>query len=364
LAALAGGAAYFAWLLLLSGAHRTEHAWVIGVTCATVGLLLGHLYEHRRTSASNRHIHAAINAAYIQSARDEANARRELFVLMQRQNSWGQLMETEVVERAQRLQDVAGELERLRGPRVVPLRGAAEQLGSPLESLQSTLRALRGKLRPADADIAAAFDRLDADIDTLSLKLKEVGRTAASASDLLELMPQMLETWPLVDELRARLRALVHLPEVRVSVFAAREAPERIRTDVALFNRIVDNLLVNAASQTERGSIIVEVSGTPGFLTIKVSDTGPGISEDHLARIFRPMQRTVVGAATGAGLSVVVQLLARLGGKLEVMSTPGRGATFWAHIPIDSEAVEEPTPTGKAHEEFLRRVVTVRSSQG
>ncbi len=364
LGALAGAAAYFAWLLLMADAHRPDHPWPVGITCATVGLLLGHLYEHRRTSASNRHIHAAINSAYIQSARDEANARRELFVLMQRQNSWGQLMETEVVERAQALQDVAGELERLRGPRVVPLRGASEQLGSPLDSLQSTLRALRGKLRPGDADIAAAFDRLDADIDTLSLKLKEVGRTAASASDLLELMPQMLETWPLVDELRARLRALVHLPEVRVSVFAAREAPERIRTDVALFNRIVDNLLVNAASQTERGSIIVEVSGTPGFLTIKVSDTGPGLSEDSLARIFRPLQRTAAGPATSAGLSVVIQLLARLGGKLEVMSTSGRGATFWAHIPIDSEAVEEPTPSGKASEEFLRRIVTVRSSQG
>src|SRR6185369_5160266 len=155
------------------------------------------------------------------------------------------------------------------------------------------------------------------------LKLKEVGRTAASASDLLELMPQMLETWPLVDELRARLRALAHLPEVRVSVFAAREAPERIRTDVALFNRIVDNLLVNAASQTERGSIIVEVSGTPGFLTIKVSDTGPGLTEANLSRMFRPLQRTVVGPSAGAGLSVVVQLLALIGGKLEVMSTPG-----------------------------------------
>ena len=172
----------------------------------------------------------------------------------------------------------------------------------------------------------------------------------------------MLETWPLVDELRARLRALVHLPDVRVSVFAAREAPERIRTDIALFNRIVDNLLVNAASQTERGSIVVEVSGTPGFLTIKVSDTGPGITEANLTKVFRPVQRTVVGPSPGAGLSVVVQLLARLGGKLEVMCSPGRGATFWAHIPVDSEAVEEPTPTGKATEEFLRRIVTVRRS--
>lgn len=364
LGAMAGAGAYFAWVLLMASAHRPERSPLIGITCAMLGLLLGHLYEHRRTSMSNRHIHAAINSAYIQSARDEANARRELFVLMQRQNNWGQLMETEVVQRAQRLQDVAGELERLQGPRVVPIHGASEQLGSPLDSLQSTLRALRVKVRPGDADIASAFDRLDADIDALTGKLKELGRTAASASDLLELMPQMLETWPLVDELRARLRALVHLPDVRVSVFAAREAPEKIRTDVALFNRIVDNLLVNAASQTERGSIIVEVSGTPGFLTIKVSDTGPGLSEENLARIFRPMQRTVIGTATSAGLSVVVQLLARLGGKLEVMSTPGRGATFWAHIPIDSEAVEEPTPTGKAHEEFLRRVVTVRSSQG
>src|SRR4051812_1502456 len=74
LGALAGAAAYFAWLMLVIGARRVDYSPLLSITCAVVGLLLGHLYEHRRTSASNRHIHAAINSAYIQSAREEANA--------------------------------------------------------------------------------------------------------------------------------------------------------------------------------------------------------------------------------------------------------------------------------------------------
>jgi signal transduction histidine kinase len=359
----AAGVTVYMGLLVFGHTHGNLPA---GFACMLLGGLLGHLYEYQRTSASNREAHKSISAAYVQAARDEANARRELFVLMQRQSTWGQIMEGEVVERAQALQDVAGELERLQAPRVANLRGPSHELGGPLDSLQSTLSSLRTKLRVVDADVVAGFDRLDADIDALARRLKEVGRTAASASELIDLMPQTLDTWPLVHELRTRLRALVHLPDVRVSVFAAREAPEKIRTDTALFNRIVDNLLVNAASQTQRGSIVVEVSGTPGFLTIKVSDTGPGLSEDDLSRVFRPMQRTTISAATVAapGLSVVVQLMARIGGKLEVMSTPGRGATFWAHIPIDSEAVQEPTPTGRqaASDEFIRRIVTVRRS--
>lgn len=362
LGAMAGVGAY-ASFLLLGHDHATGSA---GLACSVIGGLAGHLYEFRRTSASNREAHKAISTAYVQAARDEAKARRELFVLMQRQSSWGQLMEGEVVERAQRLQDVAGELERLQAPsRITRLRGPSRELGGPLENLQSTLNSLRDKLGVVDPDVVAGFDHLDADIDTLARRLKEVGRTAASASELIDLMPQTLDTWPLVHELRTRLRALVHLPDVRVRVFAAREAPEHIRTDTALFNRIVDNLLVNAASQTQRGSIVVEVSGVPGFLTIKVSDTGPGLSEDDLSRVFRPIQRTAVSpASAGPGLSVVVQLLARIGGKLEMMSTPGHGATFWAHIPIDSEAAREPTPSGKRamSDELIRRVVTLRRS--
>lgn len=357
-----------AWMF--SGFHRAQQVPLEWFASITVGFLFGHLYEYRRVNASNRRAHDEINAAYIQAARDEANARRELFVLMQRQNTWGQLMETEVVERAQRLQDVAGELERLQAPRVSRLHGTGEALVSPLENVRATLHALRGRMGRTDSEVVGAIERIDRDVEALGRKLREVERTAASGPEILELVPKTLETWPLVDELRTRLRALVHLPDVRVSVFAAREAPDKIRTDVALFNRIVDNLLVNAASQTERGSIIIEVSGTPGFLTIKISDTGPGMDEATLARLFRPVQRTAAGPATGAGLSVVVQLLALVGGRLEVMSTVGRGATFWAHVPVDSEAVNEPTPARRKAasgeiDDVVRRIVTVRrSSQG
>ena len=364
--ALLGVAACLGWILM-RGAGVPGVTWAF---CALLGFLGGHLYELRRATASNRLAHEEIGAAYVQAGRDEANARRELFVLMQRQSTWSQLMESQVVGRTQMLQDMTSEIERLHASRIIKLRGAGGPIGSPLERVHANLQELRALTALREPEAAGAIDQIQSELQAVSRTLKELVRTASSGTNLIELLPENLDTDGLVEELRTRLRALVHQPDVRVSVFAAREAPGRIRTDIALFNRVVDNLLLNAALQTERGSIVVEVTGTPGFLTVKVSDSGPGMEEERLARMFRPIQRTVVGQTVGAGLSVVVQLLALLGGKLEVMSAPGRGATFWAHIPVDSDAMRNAPPEtegtdGKSVADSVERIVTVRRwSQG
>jgi signal transduction histidine kinase len=182
-------------------------------------------------------------------------------------------------------------------------------------------------------------------------------RSASSDPQLIEVNPEPVEVQPLVERLRRRLRALVHGRDIRVSVFRTREAPDAIECDQLILDRVLDNLLTNAAKYTETGSIVVEVGGTPGFLTVKVSDTGRGIDEDKIQSIFRPAATPPADRAPrsfGVGLSVVVQLLDQIGGRIEVMSRAGRGTTFWAHFP------EELTPRSSSGRPALERVVTIR----
>jgi signal transduction histidine kinase len=157
-----------------------------------------------------------------------------------------------------------------------------------------------------------------------------------------------------------------------VSTLASRETPARIETDLLLFDRVIDNLLTNAAKYTERGSIVIELDGKPGFLTVKVSDTGRGIEEEDIRKIFEPDGSAKEARAKyshGVGLSVVVRLLSLIGGRLEVMSLPGMGTTFWAHFPVEISKAEEEVATTEERvrdddPDLLNKVVTIHRSKG
>jgi signal transduction histidine kinase len=134
---------------------------------------------------------------------------------------------------------------------------------------------------------------------------------------------------------------------VRATVFATREVPEHVQIDPLALDRIVDNLLTNAAKYTERGSIVVEVDGSPGFLVVKVSDTGCGIQPEELERVFEvggSSAESRRGDSFGVGLSVVVQLLDQMGGRLEIMSKPGSGTTFWVYLPVRAGRAPKSVP--------------------
>jgi signal transduction histidine kinase len=332
--------------------------------------MAGYLYDQRQASVANRRTQEGINAAYLQMARDDANARRELFELTQRQKTWGHLMEDEVVDKVDRLNQLVAEVEQLQPSPVVHLKRASNGLENPLATIRSGLEQLRG-ISPTEA--RPTVDRLSQTVVVLDRKLRTIARLANSAPGLVSLHSRTVAVAPLADELRNRLKALVRGKDVRVSVFSVRDAPEHITIDIVLFNRIIDNLLLNAAEFTERGSIVLEVAGTPDFLTIKISDTGGTLREDEVGKIFRPVTRGPTGYGYGAGLSVVVQLLASVGGKLDVMTHTGKGTTFWAHFPLSKERAlaapdgdtPVPAPPDAAEPgDVVNQVVTIRKSEG
>jgi signal transduction histidine kinase len=81
--------------------------------------------------------------------------------------------------------------------------------------------------------------------------------------------------------------------------------------------------------------VLVSTRLDGGSVLVSVSDTGCGIAPEHLRRIFDPFFTTKpVGDGTGLGLSTSYSIVKRHGGTIEVLSHPGRGATFTVKIPV------------------------------
>jgi signal transduction histidine kinase len=124
--------------------------------------------------------------------------------------------------------------------------------------------------------------------------------------------------------------------------------------ETGALSQVVLNLLINAhqamlESDTRRLSVEVRAEGETA--TLRISDTGCGISPEESARLFLPFYTTKGSAArpgsaqaevrgTGLGLSVTHSLVQHHGGRIKVESTPGEGATFIVHLPLAARTPE------------------------
>jgi signal transduction histidine kinase len=330
----------------------------LSLTLPVLGGLSGLVYELTRVLKNEHDLATETQGALAEAVEQEAAARREVMELTHRQNEWTRLMEQYASERTQAISDVVKRLQELRQTREISIRGFSHDLKNPLTAIQMNISLMRSGFKPEDlehmlADLSQSVERMQALIDELISE-------AASEAAMVRFEPEAIQQETLVDMLRRRLMALTYGRHISVSAFATREAPASVEIDPIVLDRIVDNLLTNAAKYTVRGSIVAEIDGTPGFMTLKLSDTGRGIEHGELDRIFAPGGSDEGARAAGShgiGLSVVVQLLSTLGGRLEVMSKPGVGTTFWVHIPEKATPGDE-----KATKGLQAKVVHIRKS--
>src|SRR5262249_28287810 len=139
--------------------------------------------------------------------------------------------------------------------------------------------------------------------------------------------------------LAASLKALAHhahTKDLELLLDIPSSVPDRIIGDPQRLRQIVVNLVGNAVKFTERGEILVSVSATgaprANLLTVRVSDTGIGIPVDKRSMVFDAFSQadeatTRRYGGTGLGLAICHQLVAMLGGTIELESEVGRGST-------------------------------------
>lgn len=114
-----------------------------------------------------------------------------------------------------------------------------------------------------------------------------------------------------------------------------------IVTDYQRLKQVLNNLVNNAFKFTTEGSIRIGFDLTDNGVLLFVEDTGKGISQEHVERIFdRFYKIDSFIAGTGLGLSICKTIIERLQGDISVQSEVGKGSRFTIHLPLDMDIPE------------------------
>jgi len=226
--------------------------------------------------------------------------------------------------------------------------GVAHELGTPLNVISGAAELIDECPDPAAREHAALILRQTEKITAIIRHLLDFGRRSGSPAADLELDRAVGRSVEL-------LAATARKRGIQV-VFDGGAAGQRVRASSRELEQVVSNLMLNGIQAMVRGGSLrvatgVERRGDVSYGTISVADEGGGIAEDHLPRIFDPFFTTKgVGEGTGLGLSVSYGIVSDWGGRIEVTSRPGQGATFVVLIPSargSSNQKMQPRPGGE-----------------
>lgn len=124
-----------------------------------------------------------------------------------------------------------------------------------------------------------------------------------------------------------------------------------VKGDADKLEQVLDNILSNAVKFTNAGMVGFKAVYGGGTLAVEVKDTGIGMNEETLGRVFRPFERAVQDVNSdgfGLGLAITKGLVNAFGGSLEVESALGKGSAFHLKLPLpetDGEVVAIEVPT-------------------
>ena len=222
----------------------------------------------------------------------------------------------------------------------------AHELRNPLGAVRTSSFLLERKLRDKDLGIETQLDRINKGIlrcDNIISQLLDFSRTKQ-----LSCKPSDLDQWlaGLLDEEAKKLPASVSI-DVSLGLDGA-----MVPFDPSRLQRAVINLLNNATeamvglggdmakAACADPRVVIETRAENGMAVIELADNGPGMTADVLGRIREPLF-TTKSFGTGLGIPAVEQIAAQHGGRLDIASEPGKGATFSICIPLEAIETEQ-----------------------
>jgi len=210
------------------------------------------------------------------------------------------------------------------------LSGIAHEVRNPLTSIKGFLQLLLSRKLILPEGINAA-----------SLVIKETERLNKLLTDLLSFAspaPAKIERKNVLEILERTLTLLEdQIKRQGVEVVKELENLPQVEVDEQKLEQVFYNILLNAVqAMPDGGKLTLKARLFDEEAVISFSDTGPGIPEEHLDKVFDPFF-TTKDRGTGLGLAVSHRMMEALGGKIEVQSKKGEGATFVVHLPLFKE---------------------------
>ena len=250
------------------------------------------------------------------------------------------------------------EAERIMAGRAVFLATVGHDLRTPISAILTGAAELeRGasdnSARAQAALITDAGIMMKALLDDLLDHAKlDAGRMTVDSVDfnLRGLFAQTLKFW----QGEARAKGL------NLRVEGAASIPPAVKGDPMRLRQVLNNLISNAMKFTAEGSVTLRLAAwleEPSHyaILIEVADTGPGMTQQQLTRLFTPFDQTAEGVSarhggTGLGLSISRDLAELMGGRLTARSRPGEGAAFTLSLMLPRGEAIAAAPKGIVEE--------------
>jgi signal transduction histidine kinase len=211
------------------------------------------------------------------------------------------------------------------------LAAAAHDLRQPLQSLMLSLDLL--SQRVTDTTDRKRMDRALHAASGIDRALDRFVAFSRLESGQFEPKYRSFALDPLLRELEETFRPLAEAAGLSLRVEPAHAT---IRSDQALLEEILQNVIGNAIKYTESGTVTIHCERKGQSLSIKVQDTGIGMPADQIEAAFQEFLRLDSGRGTGLGLglSIVRRLSVLLGHRVTVHSQPGEGTCVAVEVPV------------------------------
>jgi len=207
--------------------------------------------------------------------------------------------------------------------------GIAHEINNPLTNASLGIQTLKGKLRGGIAEKELA--------DKLELVERNIDRASTIAQELLQFSRRRESEFISVN-INAVIKGSLTLMKHKLnSVMVEQElslVPE-IMGDPGKLEQVIINVLANAVEAMPKGGrISISTELRKGMVVTSFMDTGPGIAEENISRLFDPFYTTKeIGSGTGLGLSICYGIIHQHRGSIKVSSAAGRGTTVTIEIP-------------------------------
>jgi signal transduction histidine kinase/HAMP domain-containing protein len=214
----------------------------------------------------------------------------------------------------------------------------SHDLRSPLTLMRgyATMLEMAGDLNEQQKNYVKMIVQGVDNMSRLVNNLLDLGRIEFGVGLQVESIPVL----DILERVTGGLQMQAKQKNISLGVEIPRDMPHAIEADQGLLHQAVFNLVENAIKYTpEGGEVTIYLQTSPSTLTFAIRDSGIGIQENDLARLFEKFYRgtnreALAQRGTGLGLAIVKSVAERHGGRVWVESEAGRGSTFFLQIPL------------------------------
>ncbi len=264
---------------------------------------------------------------------------------------------TELKQREVQLGELVDNLAQARDQAMEATRTKSQFLANMSHELRTPLNAVIGiaEMLHEDAeddgldDFIEPLDRINGAGKHLLNLINEILDLSKIEAGKIEMLSEDFEVSTLLDEVSTVVQPLAQKNSNTLTVDCADDVGQ-MHADTTRVRQIILNMLSNACKFTENGTVTVtvrrETTAGRDYLSFAVADTGIGISEEQIARLFQEFSQADASTTrkyggTGLGLTISQRLCKLMGGDITVESEPNVGTTFTAILPVNVADIRE-----------------------